>query len=225
MTQLCQLAGTWTGDHPPSGALIEQKLDGWRAIWTRNLEGLPRLFTRNGVLIEGVGHIQHRLEAMERAAGQPMVFDGEFQVGTTLDETKSWCERGYKQGGEAGTLYLFDCMSYEEWKAGGSDTSLIDRKTRLIGLWNSGEKLLSEDWDWRPGSRGKDADTHPVRVLPHEMAFERADVVRAAMRVWNWGGEGVVVKDQSSPYQRNRSGDWRKVGRPWQDKLGWKELT
>lgn len=220
---LCQLASTWRGHDPPAGALIEQKVDGWRAVWMHNLEGLPRLFTRTGVLIEGTGHIQHRLEAMERAAGMPMVFDGEIQVGTTLQETKAWCELGHKQGGEAGTFYVFDCMSYDDWKAGGSDTPLIQRKMRLTGLWHAGEKLLSEDWDWRPGSRGRDADSHPVRVLPHAMAWERADIVRAAVHVWNSGGEGVMLKELDAPYQRNRSKTWLKVGRPWQDRLGWKE--
>ncbi|MDS7278876.1 hypothetical protein NXG15_29670, partial [Klebsiella pneumoniae] len=91
-------------------------------------------FTRQGRTIEGAGHILYRLSLMERAAGRPMVFDGEFQVGGSLAATKAWCEGGWRRGREAGTLHLFDCLPMADWRAGGDDTPLYARKARLQDL-------------------------------------------------------------------------------------------
>lgn len=222
---ITQLAREWDGKHPPAGAMLEEKRDGWRAIYLRGVEGIPRLFTRGGVTIEGTGHIRHRIALMERAAGERLVVDGEFQVGSTLRETKAWCEAGWKQGGEAGTFYAFDCLTQAEWKAGGSDVPLYQRKARLVELWHAAEALVRDEWDWRPGSRGSDQDSQPVRVLPHVHAFTRQEVVDLVAGIWSCGGEGAVIKDMTAPYRRNRSKDWMKVGRPWQQKLGWKEAA
>jgi hypothetical protein len=82
--------------------VAEQKVDAFRALYLRNREGKPGLWTRNGYPIEGVGHILHQLAAMERIAGEPLMIDGEFCVGDgpdTLATTKAWCERDWKQGG------------------------------------------------------------------------------------------------------------------------------
>lgn len=67
----------------------EQKIDGWRALRFPGIDGKVRLWTRNGQTIEGAGHILHRLALMEQVAGEPMVFDGEFQLGGTLEATKA----------------------------------------------------------------------------------------------------------------------------------------
>lgn len=222
MSTIAQLAANWDCQHPPAGALIEEKRDGWRAIRLRGVDGVPRLYSRNGMILHGTEHILHRLDAMERVAGEPMVFDGEYQVAGTLIDTKAWCERGWKHGGEAGTLYLFDCLLQSEWERGGSAMPLHERKARLRALYNLAEAEIAEAWDWRPGSYGRDADRKPVEVLPHSLAFEARDVVQAACDVWAMGREGVMIKAPDSPYIRSRSRDWMKVGRPYQNKLGCK---
>lgn len=206
-TELCQLLSDWTGSILPSGALIERKWDGWRALRFPGRSGEVNLWTRNGHAIHGVGHILARLERMEREAGEAMVFDGEFMVDDTLDATKRWCESGWKLGGEAGVLHLFDAVPLIAWRKGIDPTPLHERKARLKALI---EATAQPEWEWRAGSRGRD-DADAVRFVEAEWAFSASDVVDAARQVWSVGGEGVVVKDADSPYRRGRNADWLKV--------------
>lgn len=207
--QLCQLARDWKGAIPTGGMMCEPKIDGWRATRFPGIDGKVRLWSRNGMPIEGAGHILRRLALMEEAAGEPMFFDGEFQVDGTLDATKEWAERGWKQGGNAGVFHAFDCLTLAEWRAGGSDVPLIERKARLVELFNASEPDADE-WTWAEGSRGAPIPV-AVRVMPDGWAFDADDAVNEVRRVWAAGGEGVVLKDASSPYRRTRSDAWMKV--------------
>ena len=222
---LSQLCGTWDGRTIPPGAVAELKHDGWRGLYLRDHTGKPGLWTRNGVPIEGVGHILHALEAFERHAGERLFIDGEFCVGDgpdTLASTKAWCERGWKAGGEAGTFYAFDCLPYADWMRGGSETPWIARKERLQALALAVETDADHAWTWRPGSRGRDEGANPVRVVPHREVWCFDDVIEAAGAMWDAGLEGIVLKDRWAPYERKRTGHWLKVGRPWRDKLRWR---
>ena len=212
---LCQLAGEYRGQIPIGGMLFEQKIDGWRGLWLRDHTGKPGLWTRNGHPIEGTGHIAWHLSQIERAAGQPLVIDGEFQVAGTLAATKEWGERGWKHGGEAGEYFAFDCLTLAEWQDGGTDQPLVDRKADLARWAN---EATGDGWEWRPGSHGRDDGACPVSVLPDGWAFDTQDVEREARRVWAAGGEGLMLKDPESPYQRNRNNHWIKVkqGQRWQ---------
>lgn len=208
MTALCQLAADWHGIVPAGGIMAEQKFDGWRAVRFPGIDGKVRLWTRNGHPIEGAGHILHQLARMERAAGEPMMFDGEFVVDGSLAATKAWCETRWKLGGEAGTFHVFDAMPLGEWKAGGSPIPLYQRKARLKALC---EATAEPEWEWRPGSRGRDEGATPVAYVADEWAFDAADVIAAARRVWAAGGEGLMLKDAEAPYQRSRNNAWQKV--------------
>lgn len=212
---LCQLAGDWTGTVPETGIMAEVKADGFRALRFPGIDGKVRLWTRNGHVIEGTGHILHRLALMERAAGEPMMFDGEFILpdagAGTLHATKEWCERGWKQGGEAGALYLFDAMPLREWRAGGSPVPLARRKARLVALAAAVDADPLASWEWREGSRGRDEGATPVRVAEHRMVHGVRGALELARGVWAAGGEGLMLKDPASPYRRKRSDDWRKV--------------
>ena len=190
--------------------MYEQKVDGWRALRFPGIDGKVRLSTRNGHPIEGIEHILHRLALMEQIAGEPMVFDGEFQVGGTLEATKHWCERGWRLGGEAGTFYAFDCLTLAEWRAGGTDRPLYERKAQLQALARAVDEEPALSWEWRPGSHGRD-ESGAVQILADSWAADERDVVDEAQRVWAAGGEGLMLKDAESPYRRLRSGAWLKV--------------
>lgn len=208
MNHLCQLLTDWRGSVPAGGAWAEQKHDGWRALRFPGIDGIVRLWTRNGFVIEGAGHILHRLDRIEAAMGEPMMFDGEFVVDGTLAATKAWCERGWKQGGEAGVLHLFDAVPLAEWRKGGTNTPLYRRKERLRGAFEATE---ADPWEWRPGSRGRDEGRAAVLLVQDFWAMDRGDVIDHAQRVWTAGGEGLVIKDAESGYQRKRSSAWAKV--------------
>ena len=207
-SSLCQLATDFTGTLPSGGAMVERKWDGWRAIYLPDHTGRKRLFTRNGMAIEGVEHILYQLARMEKAAGVPTVFDGEFVVGDSLAMTKAWCERGWKGGGTAGMLHVFDCLPYAQWERGGSSKPLIERKADLrecAGIAGA------DSWEWRPRSYGADEGAPAVRVVEDGWAFDAQDVLTEAQRVWSAGGEGVMAKNAEAPYCRNRNGSWLKV--------------
>jgi ATP-dependent DNA ligase len=215
MTSLCQLATDWRGEIPEGGLMAEQKIDGWRALRFPGVDGKVRLWTRNGMTIEGAAHILHRLELMEQAAGEPMVFDGEYQVEESLAATKAWCERGWRIGGEAGKFHVFDCLTVDEWRAGGSDAPLYQRKAWLRELFAASEEV-DDGWTWREGSRGAPTPI-AVHVLADGWSFDASDVLNEARRIWAAGGEGVMLKDAEAPYRRNRNVAWLKVkqGGPW----------
>jgi ATP-dependent DNA ligase len=223
MTQhLSQLAREWDGRSLPAGAFCEPKLDGWRCLWLRDRDGKPRLWTRNGIPLEGVAHIAHELAAWEKHAGDAMFFDGELVVGegpTTLAQTKAWCETGWKLGGNAGRLHLFDAMPYRDWLAGGTATPLWQRKARLERIGAAVAADGEHNWTWRPGSRGADEGASPVVLVDHAEAWDVDEVIEQASAIWQAGGEGVVIKSPFGGYQRNRSNAWMKCGRPWRDKL------
>lgn len=215
LPELCQLVGNYGGKLPDGDWFAEEKIDGWRAICVTGADGRKKLLSRNGVPLEGVGHILHRLEAMERAAGERMFFDGEFQVGGTLEATKQWCERDWKGGGEAGTFYLFDAVPERLWLTGGSDTPWYKRRKLADNLWNDTGGLSGEyRWEWREGTRGKEPAGPHVLPLSWEYVGEASDIAGIVRRVWSNGGEGVVIKRANSPYVRDRSNDWLKIKRP-----------
>lgn len=210
--ELCQLAADYRGTLPPGGAMAEEKFDGWRGLRFPGIDGKVRLWTRGGFAIEGAGHILHHLDLMERVAGEPLFFDGEFQVDGTLLATKTWCERGWKQGSEAGVLHLFDAIPLADWKRGRCDIPLYQRKRRIEAFAGAVEQDPALSWEWRPGSRGRDeAGPIPVHVVADEWISEPGDVLDMARRVWARGGEGCVLKDAESPYVRGRCPAWLKV--------------
>ena len=218
---LCQLGCDWNGAMPAGGVMLEPKIDGWRCLYFRGRDGQARLWTRNGMPIEGADHILHRCRLLESVAGLPLFIDGEYQVDGSLAATKAWAERGWRQGGDRGLFHAFDVLPYAEWLEGGSDCPLHERKAMLVDLAGKVENDPALSWEWRPGSHGRDGEASPLIVMPDLWAFDAGDVLDAANRVWASNGEGVMVKDAESPYERNRNGSWLKVkhGGPWRRAL------
>lgn len=212
-SQLCMLAGDWTGAMPPGGLMVEEKRDGFRALYFRGHDGQPGLWTRNGHPINGVDHILWRLHQLERAAGQPLFIDGEFQVDDSLAATKLWCESGWKRGGTAGTFHGFDCVPFVNWVKGGWEKPLHYRKAYLARQFDKVAADASLQWEWRPGSFGADEGATALTLIEDTWAFDAADVIDEARRVWARDGEGIMLKDAEAPYQRNRSNAWMKVKR------------
>ena len=211
-TQLVQLVGEYRGTLPPGQWVASEKKDGWRAAWFRGIDGKPRLWTRNGLPMEGVAHIAARCAAMEEAAGEPLMIDGELQIDGTLLATKAWCERAWKLGGCNGTFFAFDCLTQAEWAAGGSDMPWIERQTRLHALVDATE-TLPRDPRWFRATDGEAVPERYVQALPGEFVQSHAGVVRAVEEIWAAGGEGAVLKRIDSPYRRCRGQDWVKVKR------------
>jgi len=209
MTALCQLASDWLGTIPTGGLMCERKWDGWRCLRFRGIDGKARLWSRNGMPLEGASAIARRLDAIEEAAGCRLFLDGEVVVDSTLAATKAYFEGGWRRGEERGVLHLFDVMPEAEWRAGGTDMPLHERKTWLEHLVKASEPE-DDGWSWAAGSKGATTPT-VVRVVPDEWAFTESDVLDIVNRVWAIGGEGLMLKAAEAPYRRNRNPSWWKV--------------
>lgn len=206
MTSLCQLAQDWRGTLPAEGAGWEEKINGWRCMFFRDVRGQPRLWTREGMPLEGADHVLHRLCLFEEAAGMPLFIDNEIQVDGSLEATKAWFETGWRFGGEKGLCHAFDVLSLAEWRQGGSAMPQIERKAWLRELAGR----VGEPWDWRAGSHGRD-DPGCVRVLEDGWVVDEAHALAEARRIWAAGGEGLMLKDPLAPYRRNRNGGWSRI--------------
>jgi ATP-dependent DNA ligase len=219
MSGLCHLASDWHGGIPAFGLMAEPKIDGWRCLFFPGTDGITRLWSRQGMPLEGADHILSRLARMQDAAGEALFIDGEIQVDGTLAATKHWFETGWRTGGDRGVFHAFDVLTYREWRAGGSDRPLYARKARLRALLDASEEA-DDGWTWREGSRGAEPPA-AVRIVDDGWCFDAADVLAEARRVWVDGGEGLVLKDAEAPYRRKRSPAWLKVkpGGPWWRKL------
>jgi ATP-dependent DNA ligase len=211
--ELCQLASDFRGRILPHGMMLEQKIDGVRGLVFQGIDGITRMFTRKGYIVEGTAHILYLLSHMERLAGEPMVWDGEFQVDGCLEATERWANDGWKQGREAGHFHLFDCLPFSAWQRGGDPTPLFQRKAKLQAL----HKAVIEDedlqWEFRPGSRGDDGWLRSVSILPDTWVVDPYGALSEARRIWAEGGEGVVLKDAEAPYLRQRNAHFLKMTR------------
>lgn len=214
---LCQLASDWRGTVDPHGTWAEPKMDGVRALRRRG-----ELVTREGVVLHGIAHIARRLDRLERAFGEPMMFDGEFVVDGDYPATLRHVGRGARAE-DSGTLWLFDAVPLTAWEGDGDDRPLVQRKTAIVDAW---EAMLRDDerralsWEWEAGSHGRPEPADAVAVMPDEWLEDAAAVRRRAAEIWAAGGEGLMLKDADAPYRRNRSAAWRKVKR-----TGWSVRT
>ena len=187
-SELCMLATKWDCTVPAGGLIVQEKIDGIRALW---FDG--QLWTREGTPILGVAHVTADLRAIERRAGEPLFLDGELQVDGTLAATTRHF-RAAGRYGDAGLLHLFDALPLADWKADAYDLPLGARLQRL-------EHALGDE-------RGAS-----VRLLPSRLCGCAATVLAHAAAVWAHGGEGSVGKVAGSAYRRRRSSAWCKVKR------------
>lgn len=201
--ELCQLARDWRGGVPDHGTMAEEKLNGVRACY---IDG--RLLTREGMEIGGVGHIAYRIEQAERACGRKLFVDGEFLAPGGYLATLRHIGQGLRAP-EQGTLYAFDCLYLDEWRANDCDRPLYERKamlTRIVGMME--DPALS--WEWRAGTHGKEPDGPAIEVIPDRWCFDQRDVEAMAAEIWARDGEGVMLKDAETPYRRDRNAHWLK---------------
>jgi len=186
--ELCSLAVKWNGTVPAGGLIIQEKIDGIRALW---IDG--HLVTREGNAIGGTSHIAAALAGLERAFGRRMMFDGEFQVDGALRPTLRHFANGGRYG-DAGHLFLFDAVPLDDWRG---DRCQMPLTARLKALDAVGAALAGD----------------AVSVLPWRLCASPGGVQAEAAAVWTRGGEGLVAKVPDSIYRRRRGDAWAKVKR------------
>ena len=200
--------------------LVEPKLDGFRgvaiaslseALWEENpteyaeiLEGLDRgtvrtadlgeaqVLTRTGNRQEGVSVIESDLlELMFRAKIQSCVFDGELVSGS-FNETASALRTEGEIANDA-VFHIFDMVGGQEFASSTFTKPLRERRRNLATL---GQSI-------RPGSN--------LRLNPSYFANSYGEVEQYFSKIHAAGGEGVMVKDLDSLYEKKRSFSWMKI--------------
>lgn len=187
-SELCTLAVKWDGTVPADGLIVQEKVDGIRALW---IDG--QLVTRGGNAIGGTSHIAAALAQLERSFGRPMFLDGEFQVDDALRPTLRHFANGGRYG-DAGHLFLFDAVPLDAWRA---DTCQMPLMARLKALEAAGAALAGD----------------AVSVLPWRLCVTPGAVQGEVEVIWEQGGEGLVAKVSASLYRRRRDAAWGKVKR------------
>lgn len=186
---LCQLVRDYAGKLPAAdGCIVEEKKDGWRALWINS-----ELVTREGTPIHGCDHIVAQLQELERKRCRQTFFDGELVVGDSFAETHAHLRCGGALG-DRGTLWLFDMMDMETWRGNACGEALTARRRKLDTL--AGE-FTGE----------------AVRVLPWRYFETAAEIEADAAAVIAAGGEGIVMKDPTAVYRRQRSNAWLRIKR------------
>ena len=171
------------------GWLFERKLDGMRALATRDA-GDVRLLSRTGRAVRG-----SYPEIAEALAGQPsdcFTVDGEivaFAGGRTdfarLQRRMQLTDpHRARASGVAVTYYVFDLLRLD-----GVDLTRLPLRTR--------KSLLRRALDFYP----------PVRFTPHRNQGGQRQLDEACARGW----EGLIAKRADGRYLRRRSPDWLKL--------------
>ena len=186
--ELCALAVKWDGTVPAGGLIVQEKIDGIRAV---AYEG--KVWTRGANSIGGTDHIVAALADLERSFGRRMFFDGEFQVDGALRPTLRHFANGGRYG-DAGRLFLFDAVPLGEWRG---DRSQMPLSARLKALDAAGGVLAGDT----------------VNVLPWHHCASSGAVQAEAAAVWARNGEGLVAKMPASSYRRRRDPAWVKIKR------------
>jgi hypothetical protein len=183
-TELCQLAGVWSGKPLKGGPwIVEEKVDGIRCLW---VDGA--ILTRKGEPMACAEHLRPEFERLQRRFGRPMFFDGEyFEAGGFLPTLKA-----YRKGEGSGSFYWFDAMLASFWRDGGDAVELSWRRQQM-------ETALG---DWSPKG---------IVLAAQRSIVENEDLERLAQWFWDKGGEGMVLKDASASYVRARRPSWLKV--------------
>ena len=180
---------------------VSTKYDGLRALAFVNTRTEEVVFkTRNGLEITSVPN-ELKLELLERTIagmlvleeyyGNTVVFDGEILTGDFL-ESVSALRKKDKEAKDA-KYYTFDILSNEQFVNRSSTLPQINRTIIL-------EKFFATF----PGIGS-------VFLVKEEICWNEAEVMEAYKKRIDGGMEGVIVKNQSSPYQFRRSKAWTKI--------------
>lgn len=191
-SELCQLVTDWREPEPHAllfngrGAVMEEKRDGIRALWLGD-----KLVSREGAPLWATEHWWPHFAEMQAAAGKPLFIDGEWQEPGGLDATRRAFQLGAKTQAQ-GCVWAFDVMPLAEWERGMSSEPLTARRHRLaalLGVWS------------------RDC----VTMNPGRFVHSIAEAKATAAHIWRNGGEGIVLKDPTALYVRERSPAWLRI--------------
>ena len=173
---------------------VEPKLDGVRVITICDVDkDEVKMFSRNGKELNNFPKIFEQFDSMLDQMSESMVFDGEIMS----DDFQTLMREIHRKGGaktDDAVLNVFDCLTLEEFKEGGSGDELIKRKENLLsykyGPNVSVVQFVKMNLD--------DEDGQKQFADYNKMCIDR-------------GFEGIMVKPINGIYECKRSSLWLKV--------------
>lgn len=170
--------------HPrPDGQFIWQpKVDAVRALY---LHG--RIVTREGGPLDCARQCQPGLARLERAFGEPMMFDAEYSEHDGFNATIAAMRRGEGQG----VCWVFDAVPMREWVNDSCGAPIEVRLQRLRECISAAES--------------------PHVGMVRDWLLDADQALMLAQDLWRAGLEGLVGKRPGSLYRRRRSPDWLRV--------------
>ena len=173
---------------------VEPKLDGVRVITICDVDkDEVKMFSRNGKELNNFPKIFEQFDSMLDQMSESMVFDGEIMS----DDFQTLMREIHRKGGaktDDAVLNLFDCLTLEEFKEGGSSDELITRK----------EKLLSFNY----GPNVSVVQFVKMNLDEEDGEKQFADYNKLCI---DKGFEGIMVKPIAGIYECKRSSLWLKV--------------
>lgn len=196
----CQLAHD-SKNHPGKVCgrkQVEVKLDGVRVITIVYPDGRVNMFSRNGKELLNFPHIVAQMQQMALSQEHAWVFDGEVMSASFQDLMRQVHRKSNVQSQDA-VLYLFDNLSLEEFREGGSATPQHVR-TQVLQVWYAEYASLMPN----------------VKILNHTVVDLDTEAGRQAYNQINnqaiaGGYEGIMIKDPDAGYECKRSANWLKL--------------
>lgn len=201
----CQLAvGYGKIEHLNGVKMMDFKYDGIRALAVLNPStGEVNIFSRNWERFENFKEIKNALKKTLKFFSEPVVLDGEI-VGSNYQEVLAQVHRKNEVSTESARFVVFDMLSLEEFELGKSEKNLEQRHEELMELRDS-----IEEEEELPQIYFMDKIFFSFKKkYPEQTKRILGDLVK---KVVNLGYEGVMLKDPSSYYKRERSRAWIKV--------------
>ena len=173
---------------------VEPKLDGVRVITICDVErDEVKMYSRNGKELNNFPKIYEQFDAMLDQLGQSMVFDGEVMS----DDFQTLMREIHRKDGaktDDAVLNLFDCLPLDDFKEGGSNNTLAQRKQWLDG--------------YRFGPNISRVEHILIDLDDEDGQKQFADYNRLCI---DKGFEGIMIKPVTGIYECKRSSLWLKV--------------
>lgn len=178
--------------------MVQPKLDGVRVlVFVDPIKGTAKFLSRSGKEFTSFDDLAEPSVALARRLYGPsfpdggIVLDGEVVTSDFLS-TVSEVRRKNKTS-ENAVLHVFDAVPESLYR--GYSHHLVSQVTRHEILQAGVSQI----------------DTDRIRMIHNSFAHSTEEVYEAYERVRDQGGEGVIVKDMSAPYECRRTYSWMKI--------------
>ena len=196
----CQLAHD-SANHETKVAgkkLIEVKLDGVRVLTIVYPDGRVDQFSRNGKELVNFPHVKEQIAKVAHTFNKPTVLDGEIMSGSFQDLMKQIHRKSSAKANDA-VLNLFDIITLEDFEAGQSARTQIERSAWLKQWFEANEEAL-------PNASIVGQELVDLDKPAGQKRYKEINAQAIA-----GGYEGIMLKDPSAGYECKRSVAWLKL--------------